>query len=72
MRILVVTVYEGITNHDVHDWAERVFAKTVAGQFSPKQMDEMKKDFLNGKDVMAQSKSPDGKQSQTTKWRLSK
>lgn len=72
MKILVVTVYDGVTNEDLQVWADRVFAETVATQFTPEQLSEMKKDFLDGKDVLAQSKSPDKKQTAMTRWRLTR
>ena len=71
MKILVVTLYEGITNADVEQWADRVFENTVAsGTFTAEQLAEMKADFLKGNEVYAQTKSPCGKQVAATKWRL--
>lgn len=72
MKILVVTMYDGVSDIDVSEWADQVFKGTLAVQFGPEQMAEMKKDFLSEVDVVAQSKSPDGKMIATTRWKLTK
>lgn len=73
MKISVVTLYEGITNEDVQDFADRVFDTTWAKDaFSPESWAEMKSDFLKGEDVVAQSTSADEKKKVATRWRLMK
>lgn len=72
MKILVVTMYDGVGDEELRSWTDQVFKGTLAVQFGPEQLEEMKKDFLSEVDVVAQSKSPNGKMTATTRWKLTK
>ena len=60
--VIVVTEYFEISKNEVREMADHIFDKKGENYgFTDEQMDEMKRDFLNGEAVGAETKHEDGR-----------
>ena len=72
--ITVVTVYDGLTELEVRQWANKAFKPSMMGgnlEFSIEQVSDIKSRFLKGEHVGAQADHPTkpGVKSKT-RWKL--
>lgn len=73
MKITVVTVYENLPASQVSWWTERVFGTAgVVRELGPGKVMQMKREFMEGREVSASSGDPRGTGRATTTWRLEK
>lgn len=73
-NITVITVYEGMTEIEVRQFANRVFKKNMMGgdpEFDNEQVMTMKSEFLAGNHVGAQAGDP-AKGMIKTRWKLNR